>query len=169
MRNRKLSLLILLICFVTILSSCTSYKESNQGLKETTDLFNDIPARKASSPSNISTEHKGLRVELYENQDGVVYGFQIQGTTNYAEYGKDIVAAGVSVLVQNTVTSIQTLTTDKIEATVEEGNVRCSLLDMKQGRGSSEASVLLKSMVIGLISIQNSYGSEYIMLERVLD
>jgi uncharacterized protein YsxB (DUF464 family) len=125
--------------------------------------------REASSPSKISTEHKGLRIELYENQDGVIYGFLIQGTTNYAEYGEDIVAAGVSAIVQNTVVSVQTLTTDKIEAKVDEGMVKCISLDMKQSKGSSEANVLFESMVIGLMSIQNSYGSEYIMLERVVD
>ena len=47
----------------------------------------------------------------------------VKGHTGYAEPGKDIVCAAVSVLAQNLIQSIEELTPDKIKYSIQPGRV----------------------------------------------
>ena len=86
----------------------------------------------------------------------------ILGHADYAEYGEDIVCAGVSALVINTVNSIENFTEDKFEIAMEEESGAISL--RLEGSVSAESQLLIKSLVLGLQGIQNSYGDEYISI-----
>ena len=48
-------------------------------------------------------------------------GISVKGHAHYAEPGKDIVCAAVSILVQNLIQSIEELTPDKIEYEIQPG------------------------------------------------
>ncbi len=101
-----------------------------------------------------------IKVTIVTNPDGEYRGFQITGHAGYAEYGKDIVCAAVSCLAVNTMNSIESLTDDDTCGWQQEG-----LLKFKLTNGCSEqAELLMDSFVLGLTSIQEEYGSDYMKL-----
>ena len=86
-----------------------------------------------------------------------------EGHAGFASFGKDIVCAAVSVLVINTLNSIEKFTDDDFsyEASVDGGAIRAHF----HGANSDEARLLLDSMCLGLESIQKDYSSKYIKLQ----
>jgi uncharacterized protein YsxB (DUF464 family) len=101
-----------------------------------------------------------IKVTIVTNPDGEYKGFQITGHADYAEYGKDIVCAAVSCLALNTINSIEALTDDGTCGAEEDG-----LLKFKFTSGCSEqAELLMDSFVLGLTSIEEEYGSDYMKL-----
>ena len=88
-------------------------------------------------------------------------GISLRGHANYAKPGKDIVCAGVSVLVQTLIQSIEELTTDKIQYSVSPGAV-----DIKYGSLSREAQTLVNSFFIGIQMIASDYPANVKLTER---
>ena len=98
---------------------------------------------------------------LQDHEDAV--GFHCTGHSGYAEAGSDIICAGVSALVINTINSIETFTEDSYHIDTEETSGLIDFrLDQKAGH---DTQLLMKSMVLGLQGIQNDYGNEYIILD----
>ncbi len=95
----------------------------------------------------------------FYRRDGYPYGFQVTGHAEYAEEGKDIVCSAVSALVENTINSLETFTSDSIVSRVDEdGSVRVKI----RGEVSPESELLLKSLRLGLCKIYDQYGDDYI-------
>jgi len=89
--------------------------------------------------------------------------FRFEGHSGFAESGKDIVCASISVLVINTINSIETLTSDKLEV---ETNEKKGLISGRfSGHPSMEATLLLDSMLLGLKEIEKQYGKKFIKLK----
>lgn len=101
-----------------------------------------------------------IQVTIYEHQKEIC-GFDCLGHAEFAEKGQDIVCAGVSSLVLNTINSIQTFTNDSYEfkSNEDDGFISLSLKDK-----SRESAILLKSLALGLQGIQNNYGDGYIFI-----
>ena len=98
---------------------------------------------------------------LQDHEDAV--GFHCIGHSGYAEAGSDIICAGVSALVINTINSIETFTEDSYHIDTEETSGLIDFrLDQKAGH---DTQLLMKSMVLGLQGIQNDYGNEYVILD----
>ena len=88
------------------------------------------------------------------------------GHAGFAEGGKDIVCASVSILVINTVNSIETFTKCKvIEAEEDSANGRASIV-FPDGT-EEKATLLIDSMLLGIRSIEKQYGNEYVKLTEV--
>lgn len=90
---------------------------------------------------------------------GQYRGFRIEGHAGYADEGEDIVCAAVSALVINTVNSIESFTEDRFICDYEDGTVRGWKFD---GKISPEAKLLMDSLMLGLRTIQKSYGDNYL-------
>ena len=101
-----------------------------------------------------------ITVTIHRSKDSYT-GFKVIGHAGYAEEGYDIVCAAVSVLVVNTVNSIETFTDDKFAAREDDGIVELLL----EGRVSDKTTLLLDSMILGLRDIQTQYGNEFIRLK----
>ena len=84
-----------------------------------------------------------------------------KGHAGYAEEGQDIVCAAVSVLIINTVNSLEAFTDDKFAAREDHGIVELIL----EGSVSDKTTLLLDSMILGLRDIQTQYGNEFIRLK----
>lgn len=100
---------------------------------------------------------------FYYNEHQMIERFTIQGHAGYAEYGSDIVCAAVSALAINAINSIDTLV--KIPYNYyesEDGQLECSLTDPDH----HDAQLLLQSLLLGLQSIQTSYGSQYLNIKK---
>ncbi|OCT13861.1 hypothetical protein A8709_20015 [Paenibacillus pectinilyticus] len=99
-----------------------------------------------------------------------MYGFVARGETGFTQYGLDIIAAGVSSLVINTVNSVnsvQQLTNDQVDSEVKRNFTKFILPKLQDNNGSREAIVLLQSLKLGIHSIQNTYGQKYITIEEI--
>lgn len=104
-----------------------------------------------------------IRINIYQKTDDLYTGFDCMGHAEFADKGKDIVCAGVSALVINTINSVLTFTEDTFETKAEEKSGKLSFYH-KGSAISKESELLMKSLVLGLQGIQKNYGTAYITL-----
>ena len=91
-----------------------------------------------------------------------ITGFRSEGHAKFARHGKDIVCAAVSALVMNTMDSIHTFTSDVFFYDVDE---KKGMVEFKiTSAVSPEASLLLRSLLLGLAGIQDEYGEKYLRI-----
>lgn len=79
-------------------------------------------------------------------------GITVDGHAGYAEAGKDIVCAAVSVLAQNLIGSIEALTGDKIQYQIEGGHI-----DIKYEDLSEQGELLVDSFFLGICVVAAQY------------
>ena len=103
------------------------------------------------------------KITIYRNENREVERFTCTGHAGYSEYGTDIVCASISVLVINTINSIETFTSVAYtcEADEETGEIDFIFTD----EICSDASLLIESMILGLKEIQNEYGKKFLILD----
>ena len=87
-------------------------------------------------------------------------GITISGHAGYAPHGQDIVCAGVSTLAQTLIQSVEDLTDDAIEYTMEPGFV-----DIRQLTRSDEGRVLFDAFMIGVEMIAGAYP-HHVVIEK---
>ena len=80
----------------------------------------------------------------------------------YKRQGEDIVCAGISALVINTINSLGVYTKEKFSTDSDEETGMITL--RFDAPASHDADLLMKSLVLGLQGIQNTYGNDYIIL-----
>lgn len=83
----------------------------------------------------------------------------VDGHAEYAEPGKDIVCAAVSVLAQNLIESIKDLTGDSIEYRMVPGHIDINFKNL-----SEQGKLLVDSFFVGINSISESYG-KYVQIK----
>lgn len=83
----------------------------------------------------------------------------IKGHARYAEEGKDIVCAAVSILAWTLIKSLRELTTDEIESKVTKGYIDVRFMTL-----SSQGELLIKSFFTGLESLIEVYGEGYVKI-----
>nr|DAZ09396.1 MAG TPA: YsxB-like protein [Caudoviricetes sp.] len=81
---------------------------------------------------------------------------EISGHAGYAEYGKDIVCAGVTALTQTLIQSIENLTDDEIEYRISPGKV-----EVEYGNLSEKSKTLVDSFFVGICLIAEEFP-EYV-------
>lgn len=108
------------------------------------------------------------RINFYRNNTKDIYCFTVEGHSGYAESGSDIVCSAISVLVFNTINSIQKFTDDNIVFDIKEDGayIKCTLPDIKTGKVSHDANLLLNAMAFGLEALKDEYG-KYININEV--
>ena len=103
-----------------------------------------------------------IQVTIFRNQAGQYLGFDCLGHAGFADAGEDIVCAGVSALVINTINSISCFTGEKFSTDSDE---ETGMITVQLNQPAEhDAELLMKSLVLGLQGIQNNYGVEYITL-----
>ena len=103
------------------------------------------------------------QITIYRNQNQEVEQFYCSGHAGYDIEGYDIVCAGISTLVINTINSIEAFTSCAFtcEANEESGEIDFKFTE----EITQDAALLIDSMILGLKGIQDDYGNEYIILE----
>ena len=93
-------------------------------------------------------------------EDNRIIAFTCNGHAGYAKESEDIVCAAISMLVINTINSIEALTNTKpiVETDQKSGYIHCSFEDDV----TDDATLLLNSMILGLSQIKEQYGTKYI-------
>lgn len=102
-----------------------------------------------------------ITITVYRKQ-GKVTGFRCIGHSGYAQSGKDIVCAAVSMLVINTVNAIEAFTVSEFNLDTEEESGLIAF-QLKE-EPDHDTKLLLDTMFLGLQDIQNNYG-RYLILE----
>lgn len=84
-------------------------------------------------------------------------GFTCMGHAGFDRSGKDIVCAAISVLVINTINSIEELAAEQITVNADEdaGAIECHF----PNEINEKAKLLMDSMVLGLKGIEHDYGN----------
>lgn len=77
---------------------------------------------------------------------------EINGHANYADEGKDIVCASISVLAQTLVASVEELTEDVIEYELEKGHIKIKFWSL-----SELSKTLVDSFFIGVNGVCEAY------------
>ena len=104
-----------------------------------------------------------IRVKIFRNNSGDIYGFRLTGHADYAKSGRDIVCSAVSVLTVNTINSIERFTDDK-----KGGYLELVLPAVKDGEHNHDVQLLLDAMLGGLNDIENEYSRYISINEEVL-
>lgn len=97
-----------------------------------------------------------IAITSYDNR------ITIQGHANYAPLGQDIVCASVSTLVQVMIASIEQMTEDKIEYSIQPGMVDINYWDL-----SEQAQFLVSSFFIGVGMIADQYPNNVSIVQAL--
>lgn len=94
-----------------------------------------------------------------ERKDKNIICVECSNHTGFAEYGKDIVCAGVSCIVQTAVLGIQKLTKISHSVVIDEkvGYLKFKINDIDSSKGFDDAQTILKTMLCGLEDLQKQY------------
>ena len=104
-----------------------------------------------------------IHVTIFCNEDKECVGFQTEGHAEYADPGEDIICAAVSMIVINTINSIEVFAEDEVSLMSDEESGMISY-HLNQNP-SKEAGLLLNSMILGLQNmVDDENYAEYIDL-----
>lgn len=101
-------------------------------------------------------------ITVYQSGTDEYKGFTCSGHAGFAEEGSDIVCAAISILVINTINSIEQFGRQEFtcEQDQENGIIRFTLQDMP----TKETKLLLDSMILGLKEVEKQYHRKYLKL-----
>ena len=101
-----------------------------------------------------------ISVTICKNRDNEYVGLKCKGHAGYDSSGKDIYCASVSILVINTLNSIEKLTDCRFET--RENPAKGILEADFRGKLSKDATLLMDSLVLGLNGIVKDNGDKYL-------
>lgn len=103
------------------------------------------------------------KITFQKTRTGEYLGFTCDGHAGYADYGRDIVCASISVLVINTINSLEEITGERmsVETDGKRGTIQCSFVDQPLKETSK---ALMDSLVLGLTQIEKQYGKKHCKL-----
>ncbi|MDO4167727.1 MAG: ribosomal-processing cysteine protease Prp [Eubacteriales bacterium] len=105
-----------------------------------------------------------INITIYQNEQDEYTGFRMKGHAGYAEHGQDIVCAAVSVLVINTINSMESFTEDRFDHAIHKEKDVVSF-ELTSTPISDSAELLLRSLVLGLSGICREYGKKYLNIQ----
>ena len=99
-------------------------------------------------------------VTIYKSNEDVYKGFTCKGHAGYSVFGKDIICASISILVINTINSLEELAGQAMTVKDDEttGYIDCRFTQ----ECNEKSKLLIDSMILGLSQIKEQYGTKYI-------
>lgn len=103
------------------------------------------------------------KVCVWKSKEGVYQSFTCEGHAGYAEAGEDIVCAGISAIVINTINCLTDLLQEDLSCSFDEesGSIDCYF----RKNPDEKAALLIDCMIHGLKWIQQQYGKRYLIYE----
>lgn len=104
-------------------------------------------------------------VRLEKNNDNIIC-VTVKGHAGFASYGKDIVCAGVSSIVQTAVLGIKDIANIKHKYEFDEstGYLKLQLIDIENTSKFNSAQIVLKTMELGVKDLAKQYP-KYLIVE----
>ena len=95
-----------------------------------------------------------IRITIYKDKSNnhEIVGFLSEGHAGYDRSGKDIICAATSILIINTINSIEQFTDIEFDCNSDEKNAKIKFIITKN-KNNKESLVLLKAMGLGLTEI----------------
>ena len=107
-------------------------------------------------------------VKLFYKSNGEISGFQIKGHADFAEKGKDIVCSAISVLAQTAVIGLgEYLQKSSFKYSIDDGYLKCMLQSGLSTEENKAAQIILKTMYLGIKSIEEGYTSNVRIVKEV--
>ena len=104
-------------------------------------------------------------ITFYVKSDKSIIGFKSKGHAGFGVRGTDVVCASVSILLINTVNSIEKLTSEECSYKI---NDRRATIDFQMDTVGDGSQLLLQSLKMGLEGIEDGYpGNVTINIEEV--
>ncbi len=104
-------------------------------------------------------------IEVVTDKDGAYRQIICMGHAGYADYGKDVVCAAISVEVIGTMNALQALAGEQVTETVNEESGFMKF-DFSREVPLQEKSVfLLDSMIYTLENLSRQYGEKYLQVK----
>lgn len=104
-----------------------------------------------------------IQITIYKNSKDNYIGFKSSGHAGYADRGHDIVCAAVSVLVINTINSLEAFTQDEIKIKTDENK---GMIEFRfVNHISDKGTLLMNSLKLGLEGIEQDYNDGYIRIK----
>ncbi|HQA59952.1 MAG: ribosomal-processing cysteine protease Prp [Tepidanaerobacteraceae bacterium] len=100
-----------------------------------------------------------IRVRAKRHPQGGYELLEISGHAKYAEYGKDIVCAGVSALAETAVLGVEHVACIKPILKKRQGYFLLKLPDDVEVEALKKAAIILDTIFLGLRDISESYPS----------
>ncbi len=101
-------------------------------------------------------------VKFFRKGDGIINGFVLDGHTECAPHGEDVVCAGVSVLAQSILLGLIEVAGAEVDYCREEGYLECRVLKRSEQR---EIQVLLDTLYLSLKRMEEDYP-DYIEVQE---
>ena len=98
---------------------------------------------------------------IYRNKSNDICGFELNGHSDFSDEGSDIVCSAVSLLVINTVNSIEEFIGEDMNCEADEasgGFLKVSFPRIQEGGENPELNLILKVMEKGLADLEKEYG-----------
>ena len=108
-----------------------------------------------------------IEARFYQDHSGVIRAFEISGHSGYAEAGKDIVCAGMSMLAISLIGTLDEIIPNRFQYEVrEDGYARCELdkFESYSAEEKIQAATVMKTAYIGTVQAVDSYA-KYIRME----
>jgi uncharacterized protein YsxB (DUF464 family) len=101
-------------------------------------------------------------VVIRRNQKKEYLSFTCMGHAGFAKGKQDILCAAISILVINTVNTLEELAGEKLRVSQNEetGFIQCEFLEKLQ----EKSAFLLDAMVFGLKNLKSEYGDKYLQI-----
>ena len=108
-----------------------------------------------------------ISVKITKNRNGLFQGIECNGHAEYDEYGNDIICSAVSMLVINTVNSIEELAKCKIhvDENDKDGYLKMTILEPLKDESLRDASLFIESLILGINQVIKNYSKKYVKLE----
>ena len=97
-----------------------------------------------------------IKITIYENMRHEIMGFDASGHAGYADAGSDIVCSAASVLMINTINSIDQLTNQRFTLDVNDNDDSNLIAFRFEGNVEHDAVLLINSMILGLQDMEEN-------------
>jgi len=97
----------------------------------------------------------------FQKQNGEYKSVISEGHAEFAESGEDIVCSAVSVLLINTANSLESFTDSLLGSDSDDGVLTIVLKDTID----EKARVLMDSLKLGLKTVRDEYGEDYLQID----
>lgn len=100
------------------------------------------------------------------SKNGRLVGFNAVGHSGFADAGEDIVCAAISAITQTAVMGITEIVKCSAALDMEDGKLSFMLEKAVKGERFQQAELILRTMLLGLRSIQQEYSDYLKLIER---
>ncbi|MDI6812892.1 MAG: ribosomal-processing cysteine protease Prp [Desulfitobacteriaceae bacterium] len=106
-----------------------------------------------------------MRFAYWLDETERIRGFELSGHAGFGEDGQDIVCAGVSALSIAAANGLEYFLNVPPMAKDDEGFLTCRI-ELASLEELDNAQWILRTLLLGVESIQDAYGKKYVMIEQ---